>query len=96
MTNQQSLTEFQARINDLVVHLSNESSPLEVPPSIGEILDQIVLTMMRPTQDSEAIQKTIVERIVQALLIAGQLGINVEKELDSYLAELESYTIMGS
>jgi len=94
---QHSLAEYQARVNDLVVHLSNDCSALSIPPGIGRVLDQVVLAMMRPHHENgDVMIRRIIENLFQALLIAGQLGINVEQELDAYLAELERYTIIGS
>jgi len=89
-----SVAEIQDRVKILISHLSAQSdlkSPFYNPNLMASIRKMIDPNLL----NNEKVADEIITTFLNAIILAGQLGIDIEKKVNEYLIQLEREALMA-
>jgi hypothetical protein len=89
-----SVSEIQDRIKTLITHFTanpNMKSPFFNPELVRSIRKMVDPNLL----NNEKVAEEIITTFLNAIILAGQLGIDIESKINEYLIQLEREAIFA-
>lgn len=89
-----SLAEIQDRIKTLITHFSSQS--MGNSPYNNQDLASAVKKLADPNLlNNEKVEEEIIASLLNAIVMAGQLNIDIESKINEYLLQLERESLFA-
>ena len=89
-----SLAEIQDRIKTLITHFSSQS--MRNSPYNNQDLASAVKKLADPNLlNNEKVEEEIIASLLNAIVMAGQLNIDIESKINEYLLQLERESLFA-